>query len=108
MANQVTTFNTTMGGGPPSILKANNETSESAHHKAPTLSDLNSRQVVNHMEYHHLITEKFGLLQYMQKLCDLNKENVFDYLPVTFYIEMPNVQKENAYNSAMQPFIQYF
>ena len=44
----------------------------------------------------------------MQKYCDLNKENVFDFLPVTFYIEMPNVQRESAYNSAMQPFIQYF
>lgn len=27
---------------------------------------------------------------------------------MTFYIEMPNFQKENAYNSAMQPFLQYF
>jgi hypothetical protein len=44
----------------------------------------------------------------MQKYCDLHKENVFDFLPVTFYIEMPNIQKENAYNSAMQPFLQYF
>lgn len=90
-----------MGGG-PQIL---NEHSDSQHHKAPTLSDLNSRQVVNHVEYHHLITEKFNLLHSMQKYCDLNKENVFDFLPVTFYIEMPNIQKESAYNSAMQPFI---
>ena len=47
---------------------------------------------------HSLITEKFNLLMVMQKWCDLNKENVFDIMPVTFYVEMPNVQKETAYN----------
>lgn len=104
MGAQVTTFNTTMGGGPPT----QNEHSDSQQHKAPTLSDLNSRQVVNHVEHHSLLTEKFNLLHSMQKYCDLNKENVFDFLPVTFYIEMPNIQKENAYNAAMQPFLQYF
>lgn len=104
MGNQQVTFNTTMGGGPQNY----NEVSDTSNHKAPTLSDLNSRQAVNHMEFHHLLTEKFNLLQQMQKYCDLQKENVFDFLPVTFYIEMPNVQKENAYNSALQPFLQYF
>ena len=95
MGAQVTTFNATMGGGPP----LQNENVDS--HKAPTLSELNFRQMVNHLEFHQLITEKFNLLHSMQKFCDLNKENVFDFLPVTFYIEMPNFQKESAYNAAM-------
>lgn len=29
-------------------------------------------------------------------------------MPVTFYVEMPNVEKESAYNQAMLPFINYF
>jgi hypothetical protein len=44
----------------------------------------------------------------MQKFCDTLKENVFDYLPVTFYVEIPNYSKDNAYNSALSPFITYF
>ena len=38
----------------------------------------------------------------------LQKENVFDITPITFYIEMPDIQKEQAYNQALLPFIQYF
>lgn len=44
----------------------------------------------------------------LQKQCDLQKENVFDYVPITFYVEMPDVSKEAAYNTSMQPFINYF
>jgi hypothetical protein len=44
----------------------------------------------------------------LQKYCDLQKENVFDITPITFYIEMPDIQKEQAYNQALLPFIQYF
>lgn len=44
----------------------------------------------------------------MTKQTESLKENVFDFVPITFYIEMPNVTKESAYNQSMQPFIQYF
>ena len=44
----------------------------------------------------------------MQKYCDIQKENVFDILPITFYVEIPDVSKEGAYSASMQPFIQYF
>jgi len=63
---------------------------------------------VNHLEYHHLITEKYNLLISLTKFCDLQKENVFDITPITFFVEMPDVNKETAYNAAMQPFIQYY
>jgi hypothetical protein len=29
-------------------------------------------------------------------------------LPVTFYVEIPNFTKENAYNSAIAPFLMYY
>lgn len=80
IGNNLTSFNTTMGGGP--TVDANG---------APTISDLNSRQVVNHVENHHLISEKYNLLHVLQKYCDTQKENVFDLTPVTFYVEMPDV-----------------
>ena len=80
IGNNLTSFNTTMGGGP--TVDANG---------APTISDLNSRQVVNHVENHQLISEKYNLLHVLQKYCDTQKENVFDLTPVTFYVEMPDV-----------------
>jgi hypothetical protein len=42
------------------------------------------------------------------KHADLQKENVFDITPITFYIKMPDVTKEAAYDIAMAPFLQYF
>lgn len=33
---------------------------------------------------------------------------MFDLTPITFFVEMPDVNKETAYNAAMLPFIQYF
>lgn len=60
------------------------------------------------MENHHLITEKYNLLISLTKYCDLQKENVFDLTPITFFVEMPDVNKDTAYNAAMLPFTQYF
>lgn len=38
----------------------------------------------------------------------MQKENVFDLTPITFFVEMPDVNKETAYNAAMLPFTQYY
>jgi hypothetical protein len=40
------------------------------------------------VEFHQLITEKFNLLHVLTKHCDSLKENVFDFTPVTFYVEI--------------------
>jgi hypothetical protein len=55
-----------------------------------------------------LITEKYNLLISLTKFCDLQKENVFDLTPITFFVEMPDVNRDTAYNAAMLPFIQYY
>lgn len=34
----------------------------------------------------------------MQKYCDMVKENVFDYVPITFYVEINDLDKTNQYN----------
>ena len=44
----------------------------------------------------------------LTKFCDLQKENVFDLTPITFFVEMPDVNKETAYNAAMLPFVSYY
>ena len=43
----------------------------------------------------------------MSKHCDVNKESVFDYTPVTFYVEVPDLEKTNQYQQAMAPFFQF-
>jgi hypothetical protein len=57
--------------------------------------------MVNHLQNHHLLSEKYNLLMVLQKYCDQQKENVFDLTPVTFYIEMPDIGKDNAYNNSL-------
>jgi hypothetical protein len=47
----------------------------------------------------------------MTKLADAQKENVFDFVPITFYVEMSTQSvKEgiSSYNQSLQNFIQYF
>ena len=46
------------------------------------------KQMVNHFEYHSLISEKANLFNMLQKHCENSKENVFDIYPITFYVEI--------------------
>ena len=68
---------------------------------AVTMSDLSNRKCVNHLEAQYLLSEKYNLLAVLTKYCDLQKENVFDLTPITFYVDIPNVSKETAYNAAL-------
>ena len=64
--------------------------------------------MVNHFEEHKLLTEKYNLLNVMQKFCDQHKENPFEFMPITFYVEFTDPHKENIYSQAMQPFFQVY
>ena len=57
------------------------------------------------MEFHLLLTEKYNLLHVLQKYCESHKENIFDYTPVTFYVEILDPNKDAVYQQVMQPFI---
>lgn len=55
------------------------------------------RQLVNHFEFHCELSSKSKLFLNLQAYAEMNKENVFDFLPITFYIELkPNGNLENA------------
>lgn len=54
--------------------------------------------MVNHFEGHHHISEKANLFNSLQKYCDLSKENIFDLVPITFYVEIHDLDKTNHYN----------
>ena len=49
----------TLGGA---HLQTHSQTSVFEGIQVPTVSDLYSRQAVNHVEMHHLLTEKYQLL----------------------------------------------
>jgi len=45
---------------------------------------------VNHVEFHRELSRKDDLFNNMQMLCSANLENVFDFLPVTFMLTIPD------------------
>jgi hypothetical protein len=55
-----------------------------------------------------LITEKYNLLHVLQRFSEQQKENVFDILPVTFYIEMSDPTVSTIYQQSMQQFTDYW
>lgn len=61
---------------------------------APIVGENSHKQLVNHLEFHQLLSEKFNLLQVMQKHCEQTKENTFDFMPITFYVEVQDPSKE--------------
>lgn len=61
------------------------------------LLEQRTKQLVNHVEYHSLLTEKYNLLNVLQRYCDQQKTNVFDVMPVTFYVEMADPSNSEVY-----------
>ena len=52
--------------------------------------------MVNHLEKHRLLTEKFNLLFVMKKFCENSKESPFDFMPITFYVDMQDASRDSA------------
>ena len=46
------------------------------------------KQMVNHFEFHHEINTKDLLLRNLMAYAELNKFNIFDYVPLTFVMDM--------------------
>jgi hypothetical protein len=67
------------------------------------LNTFNCKQAVNHLEFHAELSAKSNLFMNLQNYSEINKENVFNYLPITFFISInpskPNGQLLNAINN---------
>jgi len=61
-------------------------------------------QMVNHFEQHQMLTEKYNLLMVMQRFCDMHKENTFDLMPITFFVEIPDASRDQLITQALTPF----
>lgn len=66
-----------------------------------TVQDKVNLQMVNHFENHQLLTEKYNLLQVMQRFSDQHKENTFDLMPITFFVEIPDATKDLLVTQAL-------
>jgi hypothetical protein len=66
------------------------------------------KQLINHVEYHSLITEKYNLLHVLQRFSEQQKENLWDMIPVTFYIEMSDPTVSTVYQQSMLHFTQFW
>jgi len=62
------------------------------------------RQMVNHFEFHHEITTKDLLFKNMMCYAELNKINVFDYVPLTFLVDVD----AQTYTPDLAKFIQCY
>ena len=63
-----------------------------------------TRQVVNHIENHESFTTKDQMFTNLLNHCEARKVNVFDYVPVTFLIEVDSAN----YAFELEKFINYF
>lgn len=80
----------------------------STNNASSNYQDKLSQQVVNHFEQHQLITEKYNLLAVMQKFCDIHKENTFNMMPITFFVEISDATRDQAIHHALTPFTQFY
>ena len=62
------------------------------------------KNMVNHFERHEQLTAKDHLFQNMLRLCENNKLNVFDYMPIQFVFDFYNIN----FQSEIERFTQYF
>ena len=67
----------------------------------------NHKQIVNHFEYHAHLSEKSLLFKNLQQHAEATKENVFNFAPISYFIEV-DLSKPNAYNTALAPFLTFF
>ena len=65
------------------------------------------RQLLNHLEYHHLLTRKHDLFDNLHNHLSYIGQNVYDYVPLTFQITILEGKKAN-YDIAMARFESIF
>jgi hypothetical protein len=67
-----------------------------------------TKQLVNHFECHGHLTEKSKLFKNLQDYALTRlRENVFNYIPLTFYVEV-DISKTKQFAKAMLPFFNSF
>lgn len=66
-----------------------------------------NKQIVNHVEFHKYLSEKSELFSCFQNYCENIKANVFDVMPIQFFVQV-NMKMPNATNNAISQFASFF
>ena len=64
--------------------------------------------MVNHFECHQLLTEKFNLLNVMQRYCEMHKQSAFDLTPITFFVEISDASRDFLITQALAQFATFW
>ena len=72
------------------------------------LNTIGCKQVVNHFEFHSELTSKSGLFLNLQTYSEMNKENVFNYLPLTFLIKIDPSKPNGQILHAIRNFVSFY
>jgi len=62
------------------------------------------KQATNHLEFHSELSSKSKLFLNLQTYSEINKENVFNFLPITFYIEVTREKLNGQLNNLIHRF----
>jgi len=62
------------------------------------------KQIINHFEFHHEITTKDELFKNMMAYAELNKINIFDYVPLTFVVDVDS----QTYSPDLEKFVLFY
>jgi hypothetical protein len=63
-----------------------------------------TKQLVNHFENHHIFTTKDNMFRNAFSHCEAKKLNVFEYVPLTFILEVDSIYSAQEY----EKFLNYF
>jgi len=63
--------------------------------------------LVNHFEFHSHLTEKSKLFKNLTNYSIKLRENVFDYIPLTYFVEI-DIGNPKYYAKAIMPFMNSF
>jgi len=63
-----------------------------------------TKQLVNHFENHQIFTTKDLMFRHLFNHCEAKKLNVFDFVPLTFILEVDSVNSASDY----ERFLNYF
>lgn len=70
----------------------------------PQSSHAVTKQLVNHFEFHGHLTEKSKLFKSLTEFALKRRENIFDYVPVTFFVEI-DISNPKLFSKALLPFM---
>ena len=69
-----------------------------------SITTTHNKQLVNHFEYHRELSRKSNLFKNLQTFGEIHHENIFNFIPLTFFVEINPEKSQSSLNSALHEF----